>query len=534
MSGGALVDRAHHLPRVYRWLKSQNRVKKAGTRPFSHTVLDGPLIRFGPIIVDDDEHDHDHLLLRRFYQVYVESYANGEALYFAEWPIPDVPMRLYFDLDILLSETTPQLACWLYKPMFACIQRVLRTVVFADLDDAAFDLIIGSGGYSKTSKRIAQKEQVCVKLGLHLTWPHIFVQKHNLPAIRTAVLRDLAKSFPRNKLPLPPDYDFKQDNDSLGEGCIHILNPWSSVIDENIAKAPSSRMFFSRKIQPCKCKKERVECVHVKDSRGKGYEDIGRVYKLATVMNVHCQLADSTMTNEFPNTIEGCVRLLMSVSLRISGAESPINIAATVSESIANHLNDRNMETLTTDDPRDIALRTFLYLVFPNCADVVAIRYRERPPLYVCSSNNKSCFNNYNCDHSAATTFIMVSPIGIMRKCFHTGDDERLMGRCKEVHETIRVPHRLASILFGKINIAKMRQIHETKNKPKNANAPNILIGAIPTPQHINVLRIQEALVLLYNRFTDQAGRQTDDDQTQNQTHTRKRTRDDDHGENDT
>ena len=297
----SLVARRNHLPHVYQVLKKRGFVKKKGdTREYTHTVVDGGFVGFGPIEIPDDD---PPLYLQLFYTEYAKSWERNERIYMVEWPRLNQPHRLYFDLDMYFAADSARPDITELSELFATIQNTLLSRIFPSLSSDRCTLIVGTGGYSNSRKRLGRDQQVrdLVKLGLHLIWRDVFVETTWLPAIRNAILTALETRFHDGVIPLA-------SGSSVG-----LLTSWDSVVDENIARRASSRMFGSAKLDWCHCRQDNIECTHDKDRSGKGRVDVGRVYELAAVVDQDGEMMDSLFRKLNSNKVQ----LLFAVSLCI-------------------------------------------------------------------------------------------------------------------------------------------------------------------------------------------------------------------------
>lgn len=388
----SLAERKDRLPHVYRWLKEYNCVRPYKSHPFSHTAYDGGFVKFGPIMVGQE-------LLTAFYNHYAKSHHLGESLYLSEFPVEDKPMRLLFDFDLYLPPRAPHYPINAFQPIFHTIQQALKQFVFTSAPQQDFTLVIGSGGYSQTTKRGDAGDRPVTKLGLHLIWPNIFVNKGNLVPIRSIVVRELAKAFPDRIIPLrihPPT-------------STQIVNTWDSVVDEHIAKSPAARMLFSRKLTPCSCRKEKKECTHEKSGPNSkhGVIDVGRVYRLGDVVDFS-GLTNHQMLNELE---DDHVRLLMTMSLRVVGDETAIETTNfTGDEPLP--VQRGKFESLPADNPKEQEIRNYLKMVCPDgTGDVTDVAYNAKMKAYSCRTNSRRCANNRNQDHGSATSYFTVSRV---------------------------------------------------------------------------------------------------------------------------
>lgn len=390
----SLSSRRNQLPSVYKFAKERNFIKKSGqSTEYTHTVLDGSFVCFGPIEIPDDS---DNLWLRLFYAEYANSWERNDRLYMVEWPRPGQPHRLYFDFDMYFAASTPHCEPSAMRAMFANMQQCLQRDVFPSLRSNQFTLLVGSGGWSTTHKRLGkdQQEREYVKLGLHLIWRDIFIDTKWLPAIRHAVLRSLQSRFPNGTI----------------ANAVQLQNSWDTVVDEHIAKRASSRMFGSAKLDYCHCRKEKKECTHEKDrsGKGKGRVDVGRVYNLAAVVDNNGDMLDDLLEQLNNHKFQ----LLWAASLCIRPPPNAVPDQIAVDTAAQQQQQPKKARvgagTDMPDDDKNIMLIRHYLL---NCygAELAGIRYNKRHKTYTCQTTSRRCFNNFDEEHNSACGYFLVS-----------------------------------------------------------------------------------------------------------------------------
>lgn len=403
-----LAKRRQELPHIYRIVKDRKFLKKKGeTSEFTHTVLDGGIVRFGPIVIPPDDS-----WMRIFYQEYVKSWNKQERLYFVEWPRPDLPHRLLFDFDMYFNaETTPTHPPTELQSMFSVIQETLLRRVFPGLSPDRCTLLVGSGGWSQTRKRLGQdqQERAVLKLGLHLIWRDIFVHTSWLPAIRDAVLGALQLNFNNGAIP------------TMTDAPIVLENAWDSVVDEHIARRPSARMFGSAKLDWCHCKQERVACKHYKEPKGgKGRVDVGRVYQLAAVLDSNgieipgllndyqtnkeeLLFAASLCTTPPPDSVP----MQFSVENLAAGANNADGQAAALAPVV---VDDKKLVVdLAPSDDKCAAIKHYIRICYG--VDLAKVQFHQKLKTYTCQSWAKRCFNNFDEEHSGSSSFFVVRSV---------------------------------------------------------------------------------------------------------------------------
>lgn len=395
----ALVARKNHLPGVYRWVKERGLVRKSGqSNEYTHTVLDGGFVMFGPI---DVLADAENIWLRLFYSEYARSWEAGERLYMVEWPRPQQPHRLYFDFDMYFANNTPNFPATELQHMFACIQTALQNAVFRELPGDRFTLLVGSGGWSAAKKRLGRdrQERAYQKLGFHLIWTDIWINTAWLPAIREQLVLALETQFSNGCIPLVTDAPAQ------------LHNPWSSVVDEHIAKRASSRMFGSAKLDWCSCRKEKQECLHDKErqGKGKGRIDVGRVYTLAAVVNNNGEQLGAL----FDHLNNNKVQLLFAASLCLTPPADGVPDDITVDVNAQPSRSKEVMTDMPPDDKNCAMIKHYLR----NCygAELTKIQYSKRSKVYTCQSTSRRCFNNFDQNHGSAANYFLVSFLVYLR-----------------------------------------------------------------------------------------------------------------------
>ena len=389
-------ERRVHLPHVYSVLKQHGFVKKSGqSTAYTHTVLDGGFVRFGPIEIPDD----NPLYLHLFYTEYAKSWTKGERLYFVEWPRPQQPHRLYFDFDMYFNENVQQQPVTELRRMYSVIQEAIHTKVFPTLPQNQQTLLVGSGGWSTSHKRFSgdQQERPYTKLGLHLIWRDIFIQTDWLPAIRRVILSALDTEFPNGLIDLA--------NPRLQQ--LQLRNQWETVVDEHIAKRASSRMFGSAKLDWCHCKKLKIQCTHEKERNGtgKGRVDVGRVYALGAVVDYNGEMNDDLFDSFNNNKIS----LLLAASLCIPPThQPPTHISVDVSSQPVRPTSSKTAATeMPSDDQHCVAIKHYLKICYNT--ELTKIQFNKRQRTYTCHTNCRQCFNNFDQEHNSATSYITVS-----------------------------------------------------------------------------------------------------------------------------
>jgi hypothetical protein len=380
-----LSRRRYNLPLVYKFAKERGMVLKKGQGSnFTHTVVDGGFVGFGPMHVPDTDGD---MWLQLFYAEYALSWSRNERLYMVEWPRPGQPHRLYFDFDMYYPAATQPFDVKLLKPLFAEIQSVMHRL-FPSLDvERDMTLIVGSGGWSACRHHIGQdpRERDCRKLGLHLIWRDIYVESAWMRAIRQAVV-DRLEQWHMEPMLMP-------------------ANDWASVVDENIARRPSSRMFGSAKLDFCHCKKQGVQCSHERDRKdaANARVDMGRVYNLEAVVNTRGE-HQVDLFNEYQ---AGKHKLLMAVSLCARPpAHAPCQISINTILGHSDH-GGGPVEPLDLTDDKHKAIALYLDHVYG--VQPTKIVFNRRKKTFLCDTKCRRCFNNFDKDHGSSTCYFVVS-----------------------------------------------------------------------------------------------------------------------------
>ena len=406
----SLGARRNHLPAVYQICRDSGWVKKKATDGSvvpTHTVLDAGFVGFGPIVVPNT----NPLQLELFYSEYAKSWDLGERLYFVEKPQPNQPHRLYFDFDMYFPVDAQPCPVSCLRRMFVTIQRTIYTTVFPRISHSNLTMLVGSGGWG-TYKKKFNGEQIprpYTKLGLHLTWRDLFVESSWLMAIRAAIVTALESEYGNRNIPLVREGEFDDDEEQAEEdaGFLALQNTWDDVVDRNVAMTPSSRMFGSRKLEKCVCKKQKIDCTHDKDYRGNGQFDAGRMYKLATVVNEHGVIRQSLLDSLNANK----KHLLFAASLIVTPSSAPpthhgIDLTAQQGSKTGASSSSKSKD-LPADDAKCVAITQYIKISYD--IDITKFQFCRRTRSYTLQTSCRRCFNNYDQEHTTATSYLTVS-----------------------------------------------------------------------------------------------------------------------------
>lgn len=410
----SLASRRHNLPFVYQMCKDRNFVtrKHKSNNQFTHTVLDGAFVRFGPVNIPLNDPVN---WLDAFYREYVRSLQHGQRLYFVEWPLPGHRHRMYFDFDMYFAPDTPPVPIAALHDLFRAIQHAIAEAIIPFDDDQKMNehdqtnmlnkmtLIVGSGGWSPRQK-----------LGLHLIWRDIWVDTACLPEIRRQLVDALQNQFGDGVIPINGDCG----STALLPPTIQLHSSWDKVVDEHIAKRASSRMFGSAKLDWCDCKKRHIPCTHERENdKTRGRIDVGRIYEVATVVT-HTGEPDPTLLEQYRQNM---LMLLHHVSLCTPAPPDALTIEqpalaksahSTKSAKTAKSTKSaKSAKSAKIDDDTMMLIKRYI----KSCYNEEPVKIESvgqrggKPAAYRCTTTCRRCFNNFDQEHTSACCYFVVS-----------------------------------------------------------------------------------------------------------------------------
>jgi len=370
---------------LYQWLKQYKR-DKTSKEKVSHTLRDAKLVGFGSVILPDDK-------LEEFYDRYE---LEKDSVYLIEFP--KTTFKLYFDFDMLFELNNASTLQDL-DPMFVEIQKCINAA-FTETNQKT--MYIGSAGVSDK-----QKDGVTYsKLGLHIFWPDLYVDKETLCAVRNYLVEQLS-----------PIQNLK--------------NPWSDVIDIQVCKSPSCRMFGSAKLENCPCK---GKCYH----KGK-MVDVGRIYKLKM-----------TYTPNFKIQYQD---LPLSKVLKLASLREELPASKCELEEYKEKSKKRTKDAPNEDE--ELAVKNIIKFLCSKTDGENISSITKGKKSFTVEINVRFCYNKYFVDgdgiHGSNKSYIEINKDGFLyRYCRCCCEVQRRFSTCGQYVERIMVPNRVYKILFKK------------------------------------------------------------------------------------
>lgn len=275
-------------PAFHSWLRKHKLVLLKGTKPYSHTAtcarLSGPI---GASTADE---------LKSMQEEYARAILRGEKLFLSEEAIAE--HILFFDLDLHLDPRGD----W---PDSCHIERVLE--LGRDLHEALrFSCLPELGGVVIQSNPpiYAQKYgDIVLKFGIHIFWPDDGITVADHLRARSVLLQHCREEF----------------GDSLF--LCKLLNSWNDIIDGAVVRDPHLRMPFSRKVEFCKCKKDKVECKHY-GQRG----DADRRYDVNFALAANSAIDQKEQARLQTNVLYQVQRLSLRRQVALTRTDFPVNV----------------------------------------------------------------------------------------------------------------------------------------------------------------------------------------------------------------
>jgi hypothetical protein len=289
-----------------------------------------------------------------------------------------------------------------------------------------------SAGVSVKEKHGAK----CPKVGLHLTYPGIPVNKSGNMLVRRKAVVALEEKFTNGKIPLPG-----------GRGSVKLVESFSDVYDAAVARAPTQRMLGSSKLEFCKCKSKKEECP---STHFKGRYDAGRMERLFTILNKDG--SDNVEdTNHYKQDVEACLKKL-SLILNTQGKPP---IAPDIDEEFESNRfaveeGRKAAERKSEDADADAvdALEALREIYWPNRTFSAGAQYDKKSKTYVVRFTQKFCANKM-CEHGNNGTYMVVNRRGMKVRCYSDGADGRIYGDCQQFEQSHPIPDGLYPELFG-------------------------------------------------------------------------------------
>jgi hypothetical protein len=456
-----LSERKIKLPRVYWWLKKNQHVYKKGHHK-SHTVMDGPVVGFGPIHITDQDDIED--LYREIGRTAKASEQGlGGPMFIIEYPITDQPYPLYFDLDIYINKLPGVHYTETYVfPIVACLHATVMEC-YPNLDDARYKCIMISAGIGE--KTINKEE--CVKVGLHLYYNGIPSNANTTMLFRRKAIVALEARYPDRLLPSPDRGGVKTK----------LQNSFSDIIDVAVAKNPSHRLPYSSKLDFCKCSKEGRDCP---PSHFKGRYDAMRREQVLHVLTADGRI-DEANTDKYKRDKE----LLLRHTSFIMGWENKSVMKPDIDESFElgrfgpeegkGHGpggGGTGSRTAADGDAANVVTQ-LLQLYFPDDRPVESVQYDKKNRAYTMRLAGHRCPNKNGGSHNGNGVYLMVNRNGVSRRCFSEGKDNRLICDCQDFEQRMPVPPRLFSTLFG---IQYFRKPYKPILQPTSRPDPALVI----------------------------------------------------------
>jgi hypothetical protein len=300
---------------------------------------------------------------------------------------------LFFDID--LKVTPQQLSDWLPYTLDAIriIQLELRRLYTNEQD---IECLIG---FTEPTDKEDANGRSYKKIGLHIHWPQLFVNKSIATFIRHCVL-DVIKADPQS-VRLQP------------------LNPWEDVVDLNVIQNLTLRLFGSRKVDRCACPST-DECDHPRtncnpsNGGARGFIDAGRVYNDQNVIWVDAMGAvDEARTDAIKGDHEQILRLSLALkcnqplSTLREGVEATIKDVAQLYDKTS---RKRKGPVTNLDDPNIKLLVGFIKSYFQDVSfdpDQIKTTKHMKSIAYTIPLNTRYCINRLD-EHKSNRTFMMV------------------------------------------------------------------------------------------------------------------------------
>ena len=257
-------------------------VKRGENKEYTHLLLDGGKLHI------------PRKLYRDFYNVFSIDICQGNVNCISENRTKI--FRFLVDIDYIDEQPLDKQEI---ESMCKKIQKGLEPFLRFDLSIYERKIIICTTGESKT---VSDQGYDLKKTGIHIIWPHVYVDAQHAKYLRSAIIQYLTQHCA-----LQPSY-----------------NPWESVFDYAVYSSSGLRMKGSSKkvkCPICKGKKDIVEYCEFCYGDGKKVEGNGRVYMPNLVLD-----GNGNILNDDLETLKNDnVEMLKQTSIRLYDQEKNIN-----------------------------------------------------------------------------------------------------------------------------------------------------------------------------------------------------------------
>lgn len=448
-------------PGIYTWLRGQGFVKAKGTKPYTHLCMAGAVSGIGPIQLPPKSDE--------FFKQYADSWQKEQPIYLCQQGNDVCPLMLDADLEVV-GDDVQSITNKDLERLFNFVQHV---VCRSFSEEPKKNFMCYAGSTEATPKAKAGngdgEEAPVWKIGVHMHWPGIYAD-----AITRVALQIMLATSARTM-------------DALGDlGKGRVCNDWEDVFDRDVATRGNLRMFGSRKMGFCSCKKEgytKKKCNEL--GHFNGLLDLGRVYELERVYVIDdkCEVVQSEMdlivgkSRDVRSTDEvktAMVHLLVKCDITTSGVPSTVTIdpailrlakqkrkRGKVSGGDGKAINKRQevqgrggaaAEDLKKQvEAKKMLCVDFLRMYCPQYEPIMdSFKFLDKSPACAMFQlKNKFCLNK-ECDHSKAGQYIVISPTRVNVRCYSGKAATGLFDQpCQNFQTHADVPERFGHALFG-------------------------------------------------------------------------------------